>query len=617
MSRVHWLRKSNPTNKEGLLKSLIALWEVLAKEFASRCCTSATDDIKTVIVRSEHEGMSFLTISLPAFGKDFQKGLDNGLVDRSSFQGFSWKAGLPRFLGGFLDQVFDRGSGVLVDNPSVEAILAIRQLTLIFSKILLPCTPARERDAMRGYIDCDREVKVADSYLSSTDMEDFKRISSLLFRDVFTELDSQVYSEELVPKHGPGATADKLMGNQKYRNVTWTTRLQEVFSSENFLFPNPKFTGEDEVTYLEPGSEQPVRVISVPKTQKTPRIIAIEPSYVQYAQQAILEPLVHLLEKNYILKNFLGFSDQQPNQLLAEKGSKKGHIASLDLSEASDRVSNQLVRTMLSDFPHLFRAVDATRSRKADVPGFGVIRLAKFASMGSALCFPFEAMVFLTLTFLGIERELNTRFTTKTDFLRYRDRVRIYGDDIIAPVDNVESVIHTLEHFGARVGMAKSFWIGRFRESCGKEYYDGTDVSIVKLRRIFPSSPSDGPGCISMVSFRNQLYKAGCWGTVKYIDTLIWKVLKYFPVVEESSPVQGRISFLGYHAEKECALLHRPLVKGYVVESTIPKNPLSDRGALLKFFLKRGGLPSVDGKHLERSGRPLAVNIKPRWAPPY
>jgi hypothetical protein len=475
-------------------------------------------DIKTVQDRSKHEGISFLTISLPQFGKDFQKSLDQGVVDRNLYQGFSWQAGLPRFLGGFLDRVFDRGSGVLVHNPDVEAIIAIRQLTLIYSKILLPCSLTRERDAMSDYVNCDMEVKETDSFLQDSDYSDFERIARLLFGSVFSKLDRMIYDEDVVPKHGPGATAERLMGNQKYLNRVWTQRLQNVFSFENFLLPNPRYASEDAVTFLEPGSEQPVRVISVPKTQKAPRIIAIEPSYVQYAQQAILEPMIRLLESDSVLKHFLGFSDQIPNQEMARKGSEGLSLATLDLSEASDRVSNQLVRRLVSSFPHLLAGLEATRSRRADVPGHGVIRLAKFASMGSALCFPVEAMCFLCMIFLGIEQSANTRFTSKSDFLRYRGRVRVYGDDLIIPEDSAESVIHSLESFGTRVGLSKSFWIGRFRESCGKEYWNGHDVSIVKFRRMFPASLSDGPECISMVSFRNQLYLAGCWDTVKYVD---------------------------------------------------------------------------------------------------
>ena len=492
------------------MKSPIVLWSCLAEEMARRCHTSATMDIRTVHGRVKHEGISFLTISLPSFGKDFQKSLDQGIADRNSFQGFSWRAGLPRFLGGFLDRVFDRDSGVLVDQPDVEAILAIRQLTLMFSKVLLPCSDTRIEGAMSDYVNCDREVKEVDDSLSESDYSEFRRMSSLLFRGIFQELDFLISCEDVVPRHGPGATADKLMGNQKFTQNTWTDRLQEVFSFENFLLPSARYCSEDGVTFLEPGAELPVRVISVPKTLKTPRIIAVEPTVMQYMQQSILEQLVPRIESDSLLSHFLGFSDQEPNQVLAKIGSEDGSVATLDLSEASDRVSMKLVHEMCRDFPFLLKGLEATRSIRADVPGHGIIPLNKYASMGSALCFPIEAMVFLTMTLLGIERELNTRFTTREDLFSLVGRVRIYGDDIITPVDSVISVIESLERFGARVGSNKSFWIGRFRESCGKEYYEGHDVSIVKFRRLLPNSLRDVPECISLVETRNQFYLAGC-----------------------------------------------------------------------------------------------------------
>jgi len=573
-------------------------------------------DIKTVQGRTKHEGLSFLTITLPSFGKDFQKSLDQGMVAHDMFQGFSWHAGLPRFLGGFLELVFDRDSGVLLNEPNIEAILAIRQLTLIFGKILLPCSDAREQESMSDYVQCDREVAAVDSRLSPEDHSEFFRMSQLLFRDLFVQIDRKIDLLELVPKHGPGATADGYRGNGKYRNNTWTDRLEEYFPSGDFLFPSARYVSEEAVHHLEPGEEMPVKVISVPKTQKTPRIIAIEPTCMQYAQQAMLEAIIQGVDESYLV-NFIGTGDQVPNQLLAQKGSLTGSLATLDLSEASDRVSNQLVRTMLSNNPLMLGAVEACRSRKADVPGHGVIRLSKFASMGSALCFPIEAMVFLTLAFLGLEQELNTRFTKRTDILRYLGEVRIYGDDIIVPSDSVHSVVHTLEHFGARVGMAKSFWTGRFRESCGKEYYEGHDVSIVKVRRILPYTRKCVPEVISAVSLRNQLYKAGCWKTVRWLDRYIMERIRIFPYVDDSSSVLGRYSFLGYETQRECEKLHRPLVKGYVVSSRLPSDPLDGPSALLKCLLKRGNQPFADSRHLERAGRPRRVDIKPRWAPPY
>lgn len=598
------------------MKSLILLWQLVAQDYATRCCTSATSDLKTIRRRTEHEGLSFLTITLPSFGKDFQKSLNQGIVDRNSFHGFPFarkagvRLGIPAFLQEFLGLVFHPSTGVLRDEPDIDAILAVRQLTLMFSKVLMPCSDTRLRESMNSYVSCDADVKRADSMLESSDLEDFRRVSSLLFSSLFSKVDSDIYHGRIVPKHGPGATADRLRSNAKYRQRTWTQRLERVFPFGEYIFPSWSYYDHfSDVDIREPGAEQPVRVISVPKTQKTPRIIAIEPTAMQYVQQGLLENILDHLKRDDILSELLGFDDQTPNQRMALIGSLDGSLATLDLSDASDRVSNQLVREMLRNTPHLHEGVDACRSRKADVPGHGVIRLAKFASMGSALTFPIEAMVFLTCVFIGIERELRT--PVSDHMIRSMiGKVRIYGDDIIVPVDTVHSVIHVLELFGARVSGDKSFWIGRFRESCGKEYYDGHDVSIVKVRREFPTSRRHVPELISVISLRNQLYHAGCWRATKWLDDYIIRIIKHFPVVLPSSPVLGRNSFLGYESQGEHETLHRPYVRGWYVSSRPPRDFLEDHGALLKFFLKRGGQPSVDGRHLERAGRPHAVDIK-------
>ena len=606
------------------MKSLMLLWKEIAEESAIRCCTSTTMDLKRVHRRVKHEGISFLTITLPNFGKDFERSLEQGSVDRRLFQGFPWRGGLPLFLGGFLDLVFDRRTGVLLDAPDIDAILAVRQLTLMFGKISLECSNARLRKAMKGYIECESDVRKSDSLRTQQDVDVFRRVSALLFASVFAEVDRKVYYHETVPKHGPGATADRLRGNGKYRQRHWTSRLEKIFPSGEYLLPSWSYYNQlEKVEHLEPEAEIPVRVISVPKTLKTPRIIGIEPTAMQYMQQALLPEFLEALKEEHRrfddrlgLEYFLGFDDQTPNQRMACEGSSLGELATLDLSEASDRVSNQLVREMLRNHKHLHHAVDACRSRKADVPGFGVQRLAKFASMGSALTFPVEAMVFLTIIFIGIEDELNTPLTPKIirDFHR---KVRVYGDDIIIPVEYVRSVILALERFGAKVNENKSFWNGKFRESCGKEYYDGHDVSIVRVRRMFPTQRRHVSEVISLVSLRNQLYFAGYWRTVKWLDGLLGGMLKHYPHVAPSSSVLGRHSFLGYETEKLHPDFHSPLVRGYVVSAPLPPDPLEDMGALLKIHLKRGNQPFADLRHLERAGRPQAVNIKLRMASPF
>ena len=603
------------------MKSLISLWNTLAADVASGCSTSTTMDINTVQGRTKHEGLSFLTITLPTFGKDFQYCLDQGFVVPKAFLSFR-KTGscLPSFLRGFMEQVFDSGTGVLLSEPNIDAIHAIRQLTLIFSKIELPCTPARERKAMLDYVQCDMEVENVESTLPNSDIDEFGRMAQLLFSDLFSDLDRKIYNEEIVPKHGPGAVAEKLTSNGKYQSQYWTDRLEDVFHVGDFLYPNYRYiTGsyeDDGIDFHEPDSEIPSRVISVPKTQKTPRIIAIEPSTIQYVQQGILEVLMQKIHSSF-LSGFIGTESQEPNQLLAQKGSLDGTLATLDLSEASDRVSSLLARTLMRNHSLSERAVFACRSQRASVPGQGVISLAKFASMGSALCFPFEAMVFLTIIFLGIEREQGHRFSKKSELIDFLGEVRVYGDDLIVPIEYVHTVVDLLEHFGARVGRQKSFWNGSFRESCGKEYYEGHDVSIVKVRQLFPSHRQQATELVSLVSLRNQLYFAGFWKTCQWLDGKIRRIMSHYPTVLPTSSALGRHSFLGYVSEKEDEYLHRPLVKAHVISSRSPRDPLEGSGALLKYFLKRGSEPTFDESHLERAGRPRNVYIKTRWVPPY
>ena len=636
------------------MKSLMSLWSRVAEESATRCRTSATADIKTVDRRIKHEGLSFLTITLPDLGKATQKWLDRGQVDIHPSFTFG-RGSFPLFLGGFFSRVFDRSSGTLLDNPCEDSIIAIRQLTLMFGKILLPCTPAREEEALRKYVECEQDVRQSDMRLSQEDLTEFQNMSDLLFREVFTQMDRDVYYGELLPKHGPGSTADGLTSNGKYRLRTWTRRLEGVFPSFEYLIPNLHFREElDEVSVLEPDAEMPVKVITVPKTLKTPRVIAMEPACMMYTQQALLRCLLSSLGRDELLSKMIGFDDQVPNQELARQGSTDGRTATLDLSDASDRVSNQLVRLMVSRWPHLSRAIDATRSRRAAVDGHGEIRLAKYASMGSALCFPIEAMVFTTLIFMGIQRSLNVTMNRK-DIASFRDSVRVYGDDLIVPVDHVLSVVRSLEHFGAQVGSDKSFWTGRFRESCGKEYFNGTDVSLVRVRQVLPSTTADATEVIATVALRNQFYQHGYWKTVGWLDNQLREILRYFPTVAPTSSVLGRVSFLGYQSERMHPFLHSPLVRGYVVQAKAPSDPLDGTGALLKCLLRlesvslRGsdrdvglvplyrsglvydglaadssrpsplGLPPAgqDEKHLERSGRPQRVDIKLRWQSPF
>jgi hypothetical protein len=580
--------------------------------------------------RVEAEGESFLTITLPKYGKAFEKALDQGFLSPNSMTGFRFRGGLPLFLRGFLENIFDAESGVLLNEVCTHSIFAVRQLCYLAKKVELECSPRRVAAAYARYVEVDKQVEASDSLLSEEMVADFGRVGRILFARLFSRADHEVAYYGLLPSHGPGATANRVGGNAKYDALEWTARLDRVFPSSEYLVPNLRFHQHvDSALLLEPGYEQPVKVTHVPKTLEKPRIIAEEPSYMMFMQQALWREFKTGVLDDDLLRPFIDFTDQEPNRRMARLGSISGELATLDLSDASDRVSNVLVRELLRNHPHLREGVDACRSRTALVPGHGVIPLTKFASMGSALCFPFEAMVFLTIVLLGIEKAQNTKLTRK-DIMSLRGKVRVYGDDIIVPTDYTRFVCDMLEAYGLRVNYDKSFWTGKFRESCGGDFYAGVDTTPVRATQPLPITHGNATGVVAWSAFRNHAYMRDFHRTVQALDHELGRVLKgLYPVVGQNSPIIGRWSLTGSEPERISpsnplkgletgtfeGSLHRLEVHGWEAVPIKRRNELDGVGALMKYFLNASGLPVTDREHLVYSGRPVSVTLKKRWGP--
>jgi hypothetical protein len=140
--------------------------------------------------------------------------------------------------------------------------------------------------------------------------------------------------------------------------------------------------------------------------------------------------------------------------------------------------------------------------------------------MGSALTFPIEAIIFTVIAAMGSE------LTAQPSARLLAGRVSVYGDDIVVPVSAVDRVVDYLNLFGFKVNMHKSFWSGYFRESCGKEYYAGTDVSVVRLRSEVPTSRGDAALISRFMDFRNRAYRAGLWSVVKLADATLSRVVR-------------------------------------------------------------------------------------------
>lgn len=593
------------------MKSLLQLHRSVLVDLGRQCSIDIVRDWNTVADRCEDEGDGYLTITLPLFAKALEKGLESGQwPERSELPSWKYHRGLPAFMRGFLLRVFEE-SGCLRIDPDASCIRAIRQFCLLSQKVERECTPDRVRAAFDGFVETDRQLLGLPSRIDPERLRTFVRVSQQLFGDMFQHCDRVVAEYGLIPRHGPGAVAERLSAVEKRDFTYWTERLDAVFPAWRYT----QNIGYRSVMPVSPDSEIPVRVITVPKTQATPRIIAIEPSTVQYAQQGLKREIYEWIGRGPLGK-ILGFQDQQRNQRLAKEASLSRGLATLDLSEASDRVHWFLIFKMLERYPHLWEFVWATRSTRADVPGYGVIPLQKFASMGSALTFPMEAIVFTTLAAIGARKGGGINSFSPH---RMVGRISVYGDDIIVPTGTVASVIDWLEHFGAKVNRRKSFWNGKFRESCGAEFYDGHDVTVVRARAELPRSQKDAAEVAAFIDLRNRFLWAGMWGVVRDMDEELESLIRV-PNVNASLAHQAgfmhRVTFTKSDptGERYNPHLQRHEIKVPVLTPVARSYRVDGEPGLLEWFhssLRRGDLEDrYDSKE-----RATSFSIQRRWMP--
>lgn len=606
--------------------------ECIYRDASTKCTADVFDlrDLRTIRSRVETEGLSFLTITLPEFCKDLERGLESGFIDSTSFRNFKLLKGgsHPAFLQGMTSQVFDVKTGELYNEnncPHLELlrdiptiIEGIRQICLAFKKVSLPCSERRLRKAEDNYLNV--EAQLSTFITSEEDTEEFLSVSDLIWGNILSGL-SPV---ECVPRHGPGATAEGISGNRKYRWREWYSRLDTYFPLIGSAYPiglELQTEEYEEVQIVPPEDEMPVRVISVPKTLKGPRIIAIEPVCMQYAQQGIRDLLYKTIESHPLTAGHLNFSDQSINRSIALKSSESREFATLDLSDASDRVPLILALQMFRTNPDLQDAVLSCRSTKAKLRSGQIIDpLYKFASMGSALCFPVEAMYFYTICVIALLKAEGLSLSFR-NVNHVSKSIYIYGDDIIIPRVNAVVVSEYLHKYNCKVNSNKSFVTGKFRESCGMDAYSGYEVTPTYFRVLRPRHKRQVSSILSWSATANLFYKRGYWRTANLMFNQLEKILGNFPYVSEESSGIGRISFLGYRSiERWNDNLHRFEIEAYVPRPIYRTDKLEGYGALMKCLLILEGKYSdmeVKKDHLERTALYGGVALIRRWVTAY
>lgn len=501
-------------------------------------------DHKRLTHLCKNRGLGLFTLDLPEYDSLLLKGLESGLLPSKGYRKVSKEVKVPRLLSGLWLRIFTKDL-CLRSDVDVNAIFFLRQLFCIGKKTQVPCSNQRNSAAIKEYIYvesalprptlqwgsdeldpvgvgsslhlCDYMVTNLPLFPNVEDGEDRRRKQALLSRCqqvadiVSTELGNYCafsYSNERVAAgsspglgHGPGAVSERTGAYDKYDFTSWPNKLEVLFPWEvTGRMPNsPKERPSN--------AERPSRLILVPKTAKSPRIIAAEPSENQYCQK-----ITRLWFEERISATFLGksinFRRQNLSQDMVKQASLTRNLATVDLSSASDRLSCKLVERLFRRNPSVLAHLHAHRTKWIKIPleqGNDYLELKKFASQGTAVTFPVQTLCFYIMAIASL---CDTPVITKELVSRLSNQVRVFGDDIIIPSRGYARLVELLHTTDLKVNEDKSFVNGYFRESCGADMYMGYDVTPVKPKTTILDGPASWQ---AVLDTSNNLFVKGMW----------------------------------------------------------------------------------------------------------
>jgi len=566
--------------------------------------------------RLDKEGISFLTKSLPLLGRAFDKALQG----KCSFTaiGFKTKPGstIPKFLGWLFERIFT-SQGNIRSDADIQAIKYARQVLYFMYKLALPYDKKTSKKVLDSFAQTEVELKSLE--IRSDDAIIRKA------RTFITRVLSGFCPRDIIPRHGPGAVSTGEKGGEKFTFSRLIGPLDRMYPFTEYFQVSCNHTIDTmhELPRLMELQEGTAKVVLVEKDSRGPRIISCEPLENQWIQQGIQRKLYAWLESHRLTRGHVNFTDQSINQRLALKGSVDQTTVTLDMKDASDRVSMKLVNELYSG-TSLLEALNATRSTQTRLPNGVVLTLEKFAPMGSALCFPIEALTFyaLAVSILHVYKNYSWRSAMESIF--------VYGDDIICDRKDYPIIMKHFPRFGLLFNPTKCCTGGFFRESCGCDAYKGIDITPIRLRtRWNHRSRNSATQLTSYVALSNALYEGGYWRAADYIQSLVERLYGILPVVEyrveKSSGSKHYITppgqVIGWHRPHVNHVTHNRLLKipsrlnerfhkqeirGYVVRPVVKYYKMDGWKEILRYFtngrsrLQRGAFTVPHRSRLQR-----------------
>jgi hypothetical protein len=509
----------------------------------------------------ESRGLSFVMIDLVDYGKHFDICLSNQRLTLSGLpcqRAYRKETPIPRLFKGLMLRIFDT-SGMLRPDCDELSVRFLRQLLYVAKKLRVESSKERKEKVLQSFHTTDKGLRPIPkswesdapdwSYIKSVHLDQLvtdlpggedlpllKGLRSVLppdvstlqsvqrAADVLTSLLGEFSPSQWKMKHGPGAVSDLRSETSKYQFPFWPQKLERVFPFADFGFANFGLWADyvmSEDSSRANKHEPPSKLILVPKTLKSPRLIASEPASHQWCQQALKDYFVHRCEKT-LIRNFISFRDQVPNQVLASQGSIDQSLATIDLSEASDRISCYLVERMFRRSLSLIDALQSCRTRwvynRTGQGTYQALKLNKFSCMGSACTFPVQSVIFLAVALGVVLHERRLRVTMK-NMISLQGQVRVFGDDIIVPSTHADKVMEVLGQCGLVVNRSKTFVNGNFRESCGLDAFKGHDVTPAYV--MTPPLRSKPESVVSAVETHNNFLARGWYNASDYLATAV------------------------------------------------------------------------------------------------
>jgi len=498
----------------------------------TRTADSLRRDILTINTRMDSEGIGFVTNVLPSLFQSLLDYLEKGV---SHYPGFRKVPGreYPAFMQKFFAAIYDVKT---CETDKAKYINVVYTICVAFKKLKGPYRERVLRKQLADFVETDIKLRYLD-LTSDSEIRVIGKLAQRTIKDVIMNLNIEDDTRKFVPRPGPGATNTNVKKHMRFRPHVLYTQLNEQFPYEDWFYSHPwaLVTETYKHPFRLPVEEMPTsRFKFVPKTFSKPRGICIEQLETQFLQQAVKKGLYECIESHPLTKGKVNFASQKINGELALQSSKTRELATIDMSEASDRVSRKLVSRLFRDNVDFKEKLMALSTRIIELPDeinfITEFPSAKFAPMGSALCFPIMAIVHFALV------RAICQFTGHPEHL---DSIYVYGDDILCHRDIVEAVYKYLPKFGMKLNQQKSYYKSFFRESCGIHAYYGKDITPVYFKNT-PNTNMDVSSYVSCLQIEGQLYKKGFYETARLLRNELRAMNTYgfeLPYVPLMSPV--------------------------------------------------------------------------------